>query len=233
CKQLTTRPYLGSSFGILRESVFAKLDYFDVILDFPPCVMHSVYLGVARLFLKYWLSPHTKVKYSFSGDDIKKIDEFLTSIKPPSRVSRCPRPLKIAYRYVRDMVVSFKDKIVSQSNPVIQPDAASLNRHPVNFDNLNADLRSIVLNFLPVNSSVQVFSTFMNVEGRRSDDCVFAVVNRFGLSSWESVDYISKGSSVGMCVMPISHLKDVVLKMVINNETYFAIFLNSVENWAE
>jgi len=62
-------------------------------VDFPPCVLHAVYEGVAKQFLKYWCSPNSP-KVSWTSEQRSAVSQFLVSVKPPSRISRPPRDLQ-------------------------------------------------------------------------------------------------------------------------------------------
>jgi len=81
----------GNVFGVKGYSPLHRLLYFDLILGFPPDIMHAVYLGVSRQLMKIWLADGMKFLSNFAQG---KINEFLQTIKPPYRVSRVPRSLE-------------------------------------------------------------------------------------------------------------------------------------------
>ncbi|CAG7824602.1 unnamed protein product [Allacma fusca] len=87
------------NFGVRETSPFLMLHYFDPILGFPPCVMHACYLGVCRTMMEAWVQSRQSDPFYVSSRQLQNIDRYLTSIKPPFRVSRKPRPLKFLAWY--------------------------------------------------------------------------------------------------------------------------------------
>ncbi|CAG7827524.1 unnamed protein product, partial [Allacma fusca] len=93
--QMISRNVPVNTFGVRYASPFTELTYFDMILGFPPCIMHTVYLGVCRTLTEKLLTSKPDGHYYISPNEIQQIDNYLLAIKPPSRVSRTPRSLKL------------------------------------------------------------------------------------------------------------------------------------------
>ncbi|CAG7723654.1 unnamed protein product, partial [Allacma fusca] len=78
--------------GITGKSVFLQLDYLDMILDFPPCILHTMFLWVGKWFT-IMLLDNNKMPYYLNKDTRHLLNRSLLSIQPPHRISRMPRSL--------------------------------------------------------------------------------------------------------------------------------------------
>ena len=67
------------------------LPIFNIIRCFPPEYIHSVLLGVVKLFLSYWIVPKNHEEASYFGTKTRLIDERLLEFLPPREISRTPQ----------------------------------------------------------------------------------------------------------------------------------------------
>lgn len=77
--------------GVKGVSVLMLLPFFNIIRSFPPVYMHSVLLGVVKLFLSNWIDPKNCNESWYIGTKSHIIDERLTQVLPPSEVTRTPQ----------------------------------------------------------------------------------------------------------------------------------------------
>lgn len=77
-------------------SIAALIPQFDISKAFVPDYMHAVLLGIVRMLLFLWFQPKYRNK-PFHVDDLmlEEIEELLCDIKPPSNVTRTPRPVEV------------------------------------------------------------------------------------------------------------------------------------------
>lgn len=94
-EQVTRAVETGSpSAGVKGPSVLSLLPGFDIIEGCVPDYMHSVLLGVTRSITSLWCNSENHQSPWYLGRSIPHIDKLLLKIKPPSNVSRTPRPIK-------------------------------------------------------------------------------------------------------------------------------------------
>lgn len=77
--------------GVKGVSLLMLLPVFNVIESFPPEYMHSVLLGVVKLFLNAWF--HNPAGRWYIGTKKDIFNSKLTSIQPPCEVTRTPRSI--------------------------------------------------------------------------------------------------------------------------------------------
>lgn len=69
-------------------------------LGFPPDVLHTVYLGVTKHLTEAWINSNNHEKSFYIKPNLQRIiNSRLLNIKPPSRVSRAPRPIDVIKFY--------------------------------------------------------------------------------------------------------------------------------------
>ncbi|CAG7816891.1 unnamed protein product [Allacma fusca] len=85
-----SRPNVTLTRGILGKSPMLGLPYLDMINDFPPCFLHTIYLGVARTFTQFLLTD-VNIQGKIGRDALQRLTDNLLLIRPPHRVSRTPR----------------------------------------------------------------------------------------------------------------------------------------------
>ncbi|XP_022109468.1 uncharacterized protein LOC110989402 isoform X2 [Acanthaster planci] len=81
--------------GVKGPSILMLLTAFDIINGFPVDYLHNSLLGVTRYFGSLWLDSKNHDAEYYVGNETSKIDEKLTSIKPPNNLSRAPRSITI------------------------------------------------------------------------------------------------------------------------------------------
>ena len=84
----------GCETGVKGPSFLMKLPNFDCARRICCEMQHAAFLGVVRQFLDTWLDSRNKDKDYYLKRKITLLDEKLTSIAPPSDISRCPRSVK-------------------------------------------------------------------------------------------------------------------------------------------
>ncbi len=86
----------GDGRGVKSESPLIKISGFDLVLGFPPDVMHCCYLGITRQFTNTWLNTKNFRHEYYLGSKQKfiEVDKRLLLIRPPIRINRCPRSLE-------------------------------------------------------------------------------------------------------------------------------------------
>lgn len=77
--------------GVKGISPLMQLPIFNVINSFPPEYMHSVLLGVVKLFLIVWLDSKNSQKPWYFGNKSQILDNRLSKILAPCEVTRIPR----------------------------------------------------------------------------------------------------------------------------------------------
>ncbi|KAL7296458.1 hypothetical protein TKK_0010464 [Trichogramma kaykai] len=80
-------------YGVMKQSALVQLTHFNIITGFVPCSMHCINLGIAKQFIKYWLDTSNN-PYSLNNQDIALIDDILTRIKVPSKLTRYSRSIR-------------------------------------------------------------------------------------------------------------------------------------------
>ena len=80
--------------GVKGLSVIDILPTFDTVKGFTPEYMHSVCQGVIRQGCNIWLDSSNHQKEFYLGRKVEKLDERLTTISPPSEITRAPRSVK-------------------------------------------------------------------------------------------------------------------------------------------
>lgn len=79
--------------GVKGRSAFMEVVSFDIIRCVAPDYMHGVMLGVIKMLVNLWFdSVHSSAKWSIRKK-VKEVDARLTSIRPPSIVSRPPQAI--------------------------------------------------------------------------------------------------------------------------------------------
>ena len=76
--------------GIKGYSPLSWLDEFDVVKQTPIDYMHCVLLGVTKMLLNLWFNGRNKTNPYYIGHHTGLIDERLSSIFPPTEISRKP-----------------------------------------------------------------------------------------------------------------------------------------------
>ena len=79
--------------GVLGECVLSKLRFYHPITSNQIDVMHSIFLGVCKLFFSYWFCSSLKSNYCLKNQ-LDILNDKLLSIKPPNFVSQAPRRLE-------------------------------------------------------------------------------------------------------------------------------------------
>ncbi len=79
--------------GVLGPSWLTCLRHFDIIRGTGIDYMHGCLLGIAKRMLNLWLTTEHKHERYYIGGLIGLLDRRLTSIQPPSDISRIPRSL--------------------------------------------------------------------------------------------------------------------------------------------
>lgn len=77
--------------GVKGVSLLMLLPIFDIIRSFPPEYMHSVLLGVVKLFLSTWIGPKNCKKPWYIGTKLQIFDNRLLKIFPPCEITHTPR----------------------------------------------------------------------------------------------------------------------------------------------
>ncbi|KAJ8039117.1 hypothetical protein HOLleu_16736 [Holothuria leucospilota] len=91
---LTATEEARSVRGVKGPTPLVNIPHFPVVWGFPPDFMHCCLLGVTRQLAELWFgSSSGEAFYIGSPTKIGLIDRRLVSIKPPSIVSRVPRPI--------------------------------------------------------------------------------------------------------------------------------------------
>ena len=78
--------------GIKGPSWFAALNYHDIILGTAVDYMHCALEGVMKLLLELWFTSRESQEEPFNiSKYVEDVDRRIGEIKPPNRISRCPR----------------------------------------------------------------------------------------------------------------------------------------------
>ncbi|CAG7729957.1 unnamed protein product, partial [Allacma fusca] len=78
------------SHGIRMPSPFVDLPYFDIILDFPPCIMHAGYLGVWKRSTCMHMGEQIAKRY-LRDLNVKAFNSASSSIPPSKETWRARR----------------------------------------------------------------------------------------------------------------------------------------------
>lgn len=76
--------------GVKGPSVAMLLPTYHIIHSFPPEYMHSVLLGVTKLFGTLWFGPSNSNKDWYLGLKVTEFDNKLLAIRPPCEITRTP-----------------------------------------------------------------------------------------------------------------------------------------------
>ncbi|XP_036147846.1 uncharacterized protein LOC118647308 [Monomorium pharaonis] len=77
--------------GVKGVSILMLLPVFNIIKSFPLEYMHSVLLGVVKLFLAAWIDPKNYRAFWYMGSKVREIDARLFAIFPPCEISQTPQ----------------------------------------------------------------------------------------------------------------------------------------------
>lgn len=80
--------------GVKGISMLLLIPIFNIIKSLPPDYLHSVLLGVVKLFIWLWIDPSNSNKEWYIGTFWAAIDEKLLKILPPSEITRVPQSIK-------------------------------------------------------------------------------------------------------------------------------------------
>ncbi|XP_018366001.1 PREDICTED: uncharacterized protein LOC108763135 [Trachymyrmex cornetzi] len=80
--------------GIKNPSVLINLEKFDLVDGMVPNYMHSVLLGVTWQYTEIILTSRGEEYYVGSPNQLAVINQRLTSIQPPTCITRSPRTLE-------------------------------------------------------------------------------------------------------------------------------------------
>ena len=83
--------------GIKVPSPLAS--YIDIVNSIPINYVRAVLKSVTKQFLMLWLSTKNSKSSFYLGREVKKSDQVLMSIKPPSEFHRTPRPIEITIKF--------------------------------------------------------------------------------------------------------------------------------------
>ena len=86
--------------GIKGPSWFAALRHHDIILGTAIDYMHCALEGVMKLLLELWFTSKEGQHEPFNiSKQVEDVDKRISEIKPPNRVSRCPRSIEGHRKY--------------------------------------------------------------------------------------------------------------------------------------
>ena len=80
--------------GVKGISVIEGFPTFDTVRGFAPEYMHSVCQGAMRQLSNLWLESKNHENDFYIGRKISQLDDMLTSISPPSKITRAPHSLR-------------------------------------------------------------------------------------------------------------------------------------------
>ena len=80
--------------GVKGPSIVDLLPTFDMVNGFTPEYMHSVCQGVMRRLFDLWFDAANHNEDFYLGKKAVEVDNRLTSISPPSEITRAPRSIK-------------------------------------------------------------------------------------------------------------------------------------------
>ena len=81
-------------FGVKGPSLLYLIPKFDIIQSFNPEYMHSVLLGVVKMFCEFWFDTAYRACTFYCGAHMVIVDSMLCNIQPPSEIKRLPRSLR-------------------------------------------------------------------------------------------------------------------------------------------
>ncbi|KXJ23145.1 hypothetical protein AC249_AIPGENE10506 [Exaiptasia diaphana] len=86
--------------GVRGPSWFAALEHHDIILGTAVDYMHCVLEGVMKLLLELWFTSKGGQGEPFNiSDRVEDADKRISELKPPNRISRCPRSIEGHRKY--------------------------------------------------------------------------------------------------------------------------------------
>ncbi|XP_029176567.1 uncharacterized protein LOC114944694 isoform X2 [Nylanderia fulva] len=80
--------------GVKGPSIVMFLSTFHIIHSFPPEYMHSVLLGVTKLFGTLWFDSANSNKDWYLGLRVSEFNNKLLAIRPPCEITRTPQSIK-------------------------------------------------------------------------------------------------------------------------------------------
>ncbi|KAL7288241.1 hypothetical protein TKK_0017582 [Trichogramma kaykai] len=80
-------------YGVLKKSVLIELNNFNIISGFVPDSMHSIDLGIAKQFIKYWVDSKN-MPYCVHDFEVQSIDTIMKDIKVPCKLTRYSRSIR-------------------------------------------------------------------------------------------------------------------------------------------
>ncbi|OXU32000.1 hypothetical protein TSAR_013768, partial [Trichomalopsis sarcophagae] len=84
--------------GVKGPSVVSLLSNFNIIESVPPDYMHSCLLGISKLFVTAWFNSNNNNEEYYIGLRENEFNERLLSIRPPTEITRTPRPVADKYK---------------------------------------------------------------------------------------------------------------------------------------
>ena len=85
--------------GIKGPSWFAALQHHDIILGTAIDYMHCALEGVMKLLLELWFTSKGGDEPFNISQRVEEADNRISNIKPPNRISRCPRSIEGHRKY--------------------------------------------------------------------------------------------------------------------------------------
>lgn len=80
-------------YGVKGPSLFMLVPIFNIITSFPPDYMHSVLLGVVKMFFIAWFDSKNSECPWYIGSKKRDFNHRLLNILPPCEITRVPRSL--------------------------------------------------------------------------------------------------------------------------------------------
>lgn len=103
--------------GVKGVSLLMLLPIFNIIRSFPPEYMHSVLLGVVKLFLSTWFDPKNCRKPWYIGTKSQILDNRLSKILPPCEITRTPQSVNNISQWKAS---EFKNFLIYYSLPCLK-----------------------------------------------------------------------------------------------------------------
>lgn len=85
--------------GIKGPSWFAALKHHDMVLGTAVDYMHCALEGVMKLLLELWFTSKESSEPFNISSQVEEVDKRIAEIKPPNRISRCPRSIEGHRKY--------------------------------------------------------------------------------------------------------------------------------------
>lgn len=79
--------------GVKGMSILMLIPVFNIIRSFPPEYMHSMLLGVIKLFVSSWIDSSNAGERWYIGTKIRTLNDHLLTILPPCEITRVPQSL--------------------------------------------------------------------------------------------------------------------------------------------